>query len=529
MEKKRNRKTGFEDKLNAPIELHLDPVTGDIEKLLLEEQKLVRHEYASRYLQNIGVEPTAKNMRFLLKNKPFSTCRLERGIAQGQIDAGEVINIYPNPHSVKTLAVVSHRHEKVSKNAEVEKAFASKLAKFEELYEMAKANTGLEGGGKEAGDEPLPAQQDTPMPNTNPSQNQPGNGYLPTLKVESKFDPSLLDFNFDTLKQKYLEDGSLSSTQTKRLRRATSKGIYSEKKDALSIYDFDFSQFRLDKPIIKELQASFDFNSADLRKVNDHFLREFPFMRIPIANIQKLIDEKKISEYLDTYGEDKKRFNEKKYIDIQMNHSYALAKFELLDIALMREILTSEEVTKIQGLLLHLSHWIIFGQMSLIPLDLIKRKQMLVMIMSYFSNIENEVKVRVKKRAGGQENRLWSKLVCPILIVNFKMMAEYFYLKKFPNFFKDTKAKSETMRLLFGLITEIFDPSGLNSKLLFWQDSVFFFLCQTTSQPSKKQRSMVKTKMYQVSPAVEYLYSRPADVQTRKIISTNKKMNGKLF
>ena len=39
---------------------------------------------------------------------------------------------------------------------------------------------------------------------------------------------------------------------------------------------------------------------------------------------------------------------------------------------------------------------------------------------------------------------------------------------------------------------------------------------------------MIKTKMYQVSPSVEFLYSKPADVNTRKILSLNNKLNGSL-
>lgn len=52
------------------------------------------------------------------------------------------------------------------------------------------------------------------------------------------------------------------------------------------------------------------------------------------------------------------------------------------------------------------------------------------------------------------------------------MLCEYFYMKKFPLLFKDFKNLHETTRLLFSLINEIFDPSGLMSKLLFWQDLV---------------------------------------------------------
>ena len=37
---------------------------------------------------------------------------------------------------------------------------------------------------------------------------------------------------------------------------------------------------------------------------------------------------------------------------------------------------------------------------------------------------------------------------------------------------------------------------------------------------------MIKAKMYQVSPTVEFLYSKPVDVNTRRMLSLNNKLNG---
>ena len=179
-----------------------------------------------------------------------------------------------------------------------------------------------------------------------------------------------------------------------------------------------------------------------------------------------------VSEYLHIYGEDKKRFNEKTYIQIQESHSNSVTKFELGDIELSRMILSTTEVNRIQGLLLHLTNCVVFKRMSIIPVDTLKRKQMIVLIMNYFMKIETEVKSKMKKRNGSQDFKIWSRLICPILLVNFKMVCEYFYIKKCPVFFKDIKAKDEAFRLIFSLINEIFDPTGLNTSLIFWQDAV---------------------------------------------------------
>ena len=69
-----------------------------MDKLLNEEtMKIVKNEYATKYLENLGIYPTAKNIKFLLDNKPFSKCRLEAGAniegKPGQIDT---IKIYPS-------------------------------------------------------------------------------------------------------------------------------------------------------------------------------------------------------------------------------------------------------------------------------------------------------------------------------------------------------------------------------------------------------------------------------------------------
>ena len=40
---------------------------------------------------------------------------------------------------------------------------------------------------------------------------------------------------------------------------------------------------------------------------------------------------------------------------------------------------------------------------------------------------------------------------------------------------------------------------------------------------------MIKAKMYQVSPTVEFLYSKPVDVNTRRMLSLNNKLNGNLW
>ena len=77
------------------------------------------------------------------------------------------------------------------------------------------------------------------------------------------------------------------------MRKVTSTGMININ-DGFTIFDFDVNNYRIEKQAAKELQASFEVSAEDIKRMNDYFLREFPFMRIPISNIKKLVDEKKV-------------------------------------------------------------------------------------------------------------------------------------------------------------------------------------------------------------------------------------------
>lgn len=83
------------------------------------------------------------------------------------------------------------------------------------------------------------------------------------------------------------------------------------------------------KDIIRELQGSFEVSRDTIASMNNYFLREFPLMRVPISNLQELVEDKKVAEILHMYGEDKKRFNEKKYVEIQSVHKASKLKFDV--------------------------------------------------------------------------------------------------------------------------------------------------------------------------------------------------------
>ncbi len=66
--------------MNRPIIIKLKSDYGELDSVVNEDMmRVIKHEYATRYLENLGVNPTAKNINALLKEKPFSKCHVETG------------------------------------------------------------------------------------------------------------------------------------------------------------------------------------------------------------------------------------------------------------------------------------------------------------------------------------------------------------------------------------------------------------------------------------------------------------------
>jgi len=65
---------------------------------------------------------------------------------------------------------------------------------------------------------------------------------------------------------------------------------------------------------------------------------------------------------------------------------------------------------------------IVFGLVNPLPVDKLSRKQMVVLILQLWNDIQQKF-VKVKK--------LWLRLMCPILVINFRMTVEYFFRNHF--------------------------------------------------------------------------------------------------
>jgi hypothetical protein len=81
-----SRQPSIAKALSSAIEIKVKPLGMDAGNLLNEEvMKVIRHEYACKYLEMMNIEPNAKNVAMVLKTKPLSKCRVETGGTSSEV------------------------------------------------------------------------------------------------------------------------------------------------------------------------------------------------------------------------------------------------------------------------------------------------------------------------------------------------------------------------------------------------------------------------------------------------------------
>jgi len=75
---------------------------GKNQELNDEFVKVIEYEYAVKYLEYMGIEPSTKMITDLLKNTPLSKCTIESGWSNTGWLA-DVLYIYPKKRNPKTF------------------------------------------------------------------------------------------------------------------------------------------------------------------------------------------------------------------------------------------------------------------------------------------------------------------------------------------------------------------------------------------------------------------------------------------
>lgn len=495
--------------------------------------KIIENEYATKYLESLNIEPTLQNIRQLLTTKPLSDCQIISGGWSGSGIVAENIYVIPNKRKTSSSFTTNPNSKlpglKAKRQNMQDSLINDHLGKFEEKYATMKnslqksKSIAKEQMGKQTSSGDVDDSTDIDKSGYNPPKLKKSDSMYPTIgsrkndtaseKMGQKLGASTFhhDYSISTIKRKYIKE-----CDSKNIRFVDKNAIdarTSDKKQTGNIgdspYIFPFNKNKLTSFILEELQSPFDVSLAEVSAYNQEFIDKFPFTYIPMYIYESALDNKKNflneSQHSDDEEESKKGPNLKL---IQEAYVTVTDKFEAKEVQRLKELLASNEVIRISGLLCHFVYWIVFGLINPLPVDKLSRKQMVVQILQLWNDLQQKFP---------KEKKLWLRLMCPMLIICFRMTIEYFFRNHYVLFFNDDKYCLQAFQRINLLITDIFDASEMVNHIVYWENG--------EGKIQRDKKSSLKKKMFAVSPMIEYLYANPMDIKTRQIIINNRTMN----
>ena len=165
-------------------------------------------------------------------------------------------------------------------------------------------------------------------------------------------------------------------------------------------------------------------------------------------------------------------------------------------------------MSRLIGVLMHFSYWLIFGNVNPINIDSALKKQMYLSmfeILEYFS-------------LSHDNKHTWLTLTMPMILLTLKMMADHLLKEVYPIFFGENSfdinpiGNVATDKLLY-LIQNIFDSSNLNGRFVFLE-SVF-----NERQSLSHDRKNIRRRIYGTSPMINMIIPHPKDGKSRAIMA----------
>lgn len=216
------------------------------------------------------------------------------------------------------------------------------------------------------------------------------------LRPEDPEQEYQLDYRLQVIKSKYFRKTlKRNISQPGQLSRGFSRLGKSRMLDSDNIYQFEINKYEISQNIKECLQKPLTIMPKEIEHQNSLFLKSFPFVHIPIVKLEQMIQKKKIPEVQAYYRDEKKKYSDKEYINIQRQHAKSNSKFNLEDISGLISLIEGPEILKMTGILLHLTYWTMFGQICPAEIDPSQRKQMIVLLVNFFQQIKKTYSVSI--------------------------------------------------------------------------------------------------------------------------------------
>jgi len=178
-------------------------------------------------------------------------------------------------------------------------------------------------------------------------------------------------------------------------------------------------------------------------------------------------------------------------------------------------------MAKLIGLCAHFVFWSVFGGLNVSPLDEYHLKQLFISMLQSISMIEKNYMSTIKMRS------LFINFVMPMIILTIRVEMEVIFKMNYRQFLASKgvgidagdEHQTLTMRLINGVITEVFDPNIFYSRLSFLESGKEALDIKNNLKSGKLHHGMklpsIKDKFYTRSALVQNLIPNPSEGKVR--------------
>ena len=466
--------------------------------------KDIENEYAEQYLTKMGILPTKNLIKKLLKLKPIEKCDFllsdEKVYINDKSKEVRVIHIYPSPLDIYTssnkIPFQSSQSQKNQKSMIINKKMTIK--NVDSVIKIKKNKIDL---NKKAINE---IKNNNIQPKNDLVFNQENVESLigqarEDIKKAKYFDTKEqinIDLSTKNIRDHYIiskktkEDNSYNRFYNGRGRICNISKSIAHRKNILNDPNYAFplnTVENLTNEILEEINEPLQTKVEVIIKDMNYILDNFPID--DFINIGKLEKEK--------IGEDKKDFNYKINLD-----SYE-------DILYVLNILKSQQVYKLTGLILNLIYWVVFGTQNNIQIDGNTKQLIFLKILDEMELISEQV----------DNKRILYEVFIPMLIIMIRIEADVYFSRKFKNLFMENKKRC--IKLINEIITEVFDKHGyMNSFLTIAGKSK-----ELKEKMIKRVLPRFKNKLYATSNYVEQIFNNDTNELMEKGSEKNAESN----
>ncbi|CAD8120214.1 unnamed protein product [Paramecium sonneborni] len=443
--------------------------------------KIIEQEYATKYLESLGIEANQKNIQMILKNYPLNRCEITGGWNTSGLYA-DTINI-----------VVRQK----KKNIEIPQGQKDKDVLDEVQKEQDLKKITIKKNEQEQ-DQQL-TQQQLALQQKNEVEQQKEL----LEKEEEKKIKFKLDFNIEEIKRKYLfpfnqtfqRKQNQNMVNQDRLEFQQNDETHSEHDKFLvfesKIFQLPFIHIEIPAPLLKDVQRPPNMKPEDIEKVLKQIDKLFPKSIFPIkTNVEKQQQQQQQQQNKEKANDDV----ETRYI-----------VFEKQQIENVFQQIQKNEMVKLIGLFIHLSYWLVFGVTLPIQIQTLTKKQMYIQMMEIIESFQSFY-----------APKLWMHLVMPMILVSLKMATEYLYKNHYIIFFEKPRTEINTpgniaMDKIFHFADRLFDQNNLFCR--------FIFLESSKQKKIGNDAKFMHKRIFGVSPYLDIMIQNPQNSRTRAIIA----------